>query len=124
MTKDFKSKYRSYKGKEIHTICYQEWHCKRILFSQQRENQMQSCFSLPLITRFIYLIKCNLILINYDHIQNSQVFFSITLHHCLYSLFICPFFPPRNNSFYDKIILLFFLLNKDISFFIFSVNIR
>ena len=37
VTKDFKSKHRSCKGEEIHTICYQEWHCKRILSSQQRK---------------------------------------------------------------------------------------
>ena len=65
LPKDFKNKYKSLKGKEIHIFCYQKPHDKKTFFlSTERENQIQSNTSLLLVTKFAYLVNFNLILRN------------------------------------------------------------
>ena len=72
--------------------------------SLERETKFHSCISLLLITKFIYLIKFNLILIDAD---NIQILFSKLLFDKAFitfilslsgSILIWPFLSPHINS--------------------------
>ena len=73
--------------------------------SLQRETKFQSFTSLLLITKFIYLIKFNLILISADNIHNSflKVPFWQTFYHFSFITFLIRInsaltFPPRKQT--------------------------
>ena len=93
MTKDFKSKNRSLKGTETHTICYQ-CHTPRKLYSPNREKmKLQSYTSLLLTTKSIYLTKFSLHSNRPDHAQNS--FLRLIFHQLSVCLLFCPLFFPH-----------------------------
>lgn len=103
MTKDFKKKYRSIKGKETQAVL------QETMFLNRERKQIQSCTSLLLTTKFVYLIKFNLI----SAWQCTKLLFQSSLFTNLPQLFICILicliFHPKITSSRTK---LYFPFNK------------
>ena len=104
------------KGKEPHTISHKR--IPRKLCSLNRERtKLQSCTSLLLITKSVYIIKFNAILTYPYHVQNCflSVPFPQTFYNFLYPYYFVPYFLFHSETTSSRTRPPFFPLTKCIS---------
>ena len=81
VAKDFKNKYKSLKGKEIHIVLLSKATSQESCVLLTEKTKFQSDTSLLLITKFVYLLIVNLILKISVNVEEA-----IFLQSCCYSV--------------------------------------